>query len=86
MAQFFSLPKASFPSIGTAVDGALYYATDTKELFVGAQGYLFPVSGILSAGMQLSAVGPQGPQGPPGETGIPTNEQIGSIDLLKEQR
>jgi hypothetical protein len=79
MAQFISLPKASFPSIGTAVDGALYYATDTKELFVGAQGYMFPVSGILSAGLQLSAVGPQGP---PGAPGVPAGEKPCAIDLL----
>jgi hypothetical protein len=83
MAEFFSLPKASFPSSGTAVDGALYYATDTKELFVSAQGYLFPVSGILSGGMQLTAVGPQGPQGAPG---VPIGEEPHAIDLLERSR
>jgi hypothetical protein len=80
MAQFHTLPSGQFPAIGTGVSGDLYYASDTQQLFVCAQGYLFPVSGILSGGVQLGLEGPAGPQGPPG---IPIDETPQAIDLLK---
>jgi hypothetical protein len=85
MAQFHSLPFNAFPSIGQGVSGDLYYASDRSQLFVCAEGYLLPVDGILSGGIQLG-VGPQGPPGPPGAPGIPTNEEIGSFDLLQGAR
>jgi hypothetical protein len=85
MAAFHSLPSSQLPSGGSGVSGDIYFATDTKAVYVCAEGYLFPVSGILSGGIQLSAVGPQGPAGPEGAPGIPTCETPESIDLLKEQ-
>jgi len=86
MADFHSLPSSQIPAGGAGVSGDLYYATDTKQLFVCAEGFLFPVSGIMSGGIQLGPAGPQGVQGNPGAPGIPTGETTESIDLLKEQR
>ena len=83
MALFHSLPKSQFPASGGAVPGDLYYAVDTAELFVCAEGFLFPVAGILSGGMQL---GPPGPQGPPGPPGVSINEEPHAIDLLAGER
>lgn len=68
MAQFHSLPSKDLP-LTTGISGDLYYANDTQQLFVCAQGYLFPVSGILAGGIQLAEVGPAGTQGPAGRDG-----------------
>lgn len=65
MADFHSLPPGNFPAPGTAISGDLYYDDVNHQLFVCAEGYLFPVSGILSGGLTLG-VGPPGPAGEPG--------------------
>lgn len=79
MAQFHSLTRKDFPPLSAGVVGDVYFATDTRELFIAlGGGGLVPLDGLLAGngpvGPQGPAgvAGPIGPQGPAGPTGFST--------------
>jgi hypothetical protein len=60
-----------FRQAATGVIGDIWYATDTREVFVCiGDGGLVLVEGLLTDGAHGS-IGPPGPQGPKGDKGDP---------------
>jgi hypothetical protein len=71
MAEFHSLRKQDFPQTGAATVGDIYFATDTRELFISiGGGGLVPMDGLLS-GPSFGEPGPKGDPGPAGPSGGP---------------
>lgn len=77
MAQFHSLRRLDFPPFNAGVVGDVYFATDTRELFVS-----IGAGGMLRMEELLSANGPPGPQGPQGIPGVSAPPRKSSIQCV----
>jgi|ERR1700723_1274371 len=65
MANFFSTLLAKLPRLGNP--GDVYFATDTRDLFIAIPGGdLILLTNLWSGNSQVGPPGPAGPQGPPG--------------------